>query len=588
MTQLRPTVRLDDLSSDHPSSWEFHHISAHGRAEHLDDVIPQLAAGEVRANVHGEWVVFVVAYEAAAAFDVAMRTKAVPPLGTPFVWWASFAERHVAPPIDAVPTTVVDRHRSSNTVEYPVAVEVIRDRIQLGDVYQVNMTDRFRGTFEGDPFDVYAGLIGVQSCSHGAFLDMGERVVASASPELFFRVDGDTISCRPMKGTAPRHPRPDIDRSVGAALSCSAKDQAENVMIVDLLRNDLSRVSVIGSVEVPELFCLERYETVWQLTSTVRAQLLPGLSLTDLLSALFPCGSITGAPKIAAMRIIDELEAEPRGLYCGAIGVLAPLGHEPRIECSVPIRTAVLDPATKSFVYGAGGGITWSSEPSAEDDEVRHKARILTRSRRQFKLFETLRLDGGGPLHLDEHLDRLEQSADWFGFIFDRSAIQRATGSAKSVETERMKILLAPDGSWSIEREPLTETTASRSESPVLLAIDTETTQSDDPFCCHKTTFRRHYLEAIARHPGVDDVVMVNEFGHAIETTIANLAYRLGEQWFVPPLSDGGLAGIGRRVALRDGSIQERSIAAVDLAVCDELAVVNDLRGWRTARLPVR
>ena len=573
-----PRVRLDDLTSLHPSSWEFHVDTGCGRADRLDDVVAVLADAECRAAA-GDWVVFVVAYEAAAAFDPAMRTKATPPTGTPFVWWSSFAERRRAERIAPVPTHVIDRHRADNVHPYPKAVEVIRDRIALGDVYQVNMTDRFEGHYEGEPLELYAGLLGVQSCSHGAYIDMGDRVVVSASPELFFRVEGDVISCRPMKGTAPRHPRTTLDRAVGDALTKSVKDRAENVMIVDLLRNDLSRVAVIGTVAVPQLFQLERYETVWQLTSTVTAGLDRSVGLVDLLRALFPCGSITGAPKISAMHIIDELEDRPRGVYCGTIGVLAPPGHEPRIECSVPIRTAVLDPAEHTFVYGAGGGVTWSSDPDAEDDEVRHKARILTRSHRQFQVLETLRLNSAGPLHADLHLDRMGQTAEWFGFTFDQPVLQAQLIAMRSDDLpERLRVLLEPDGTVTVERHPLVV-----DDRPVRLAIDSEVTRSDDPFSCHKTTYRRHYDDARRRHPGADDVVLVNEHGHAIECTIANLAYRIGGAWFVPPLDDGGLAGIGRSMALHAGRVTERSIVATHLARCEELAVINDLRGWRTA-----
>ncbi|MEO6122832.1 MAG: aminodeoxychorismate synthase component I [Ilumatobacteraceae bacterium] len=577
---MSPRVRLDDLSSPNPSSWEFHEETATGRAECLADVTCVLVDAERRAAA-GDWVVFVISYEAAGAFDPALRTKPAPPDGTPVVWWSSFAERRRTDRVAPVASHVIDRHRAINVHSYPEAVEMIRDRIALGDVYQVNMTDRFEGHYEGEPIDLYAGLLGVQSCSHGAYIEMGERVVASASPELFFRVEGDVISCRPMKGTAPRHPRTDLDRQIGDALTKSVKDQAENVMIVDLLRNDLSRVAELGTVVVPHLFQLERYETVWQLTSTVTAGLARRVGLVDLLRALFPCGSITGAPKISAMHIVDELEQQPRGVYCGAIGVLAPPGHEPRIECSVPIRTAVLNPAEHTFVYGAGGGITWSSEPDAEDDEVRHKARILTRSHRRFQILETLRLDSNGPVHADLHMTRMGETAEWFGFDFDRLSLQSQLASLRADDvSQRLRLLLDSNGVIAIEHHPLIV-----DEGPVLVSIDTEITRSDDPFSCHKTTYRRHYDEARRRHPDADDVVLVNERGHAIEATIANLAYRIGGDWFVPPLDDGGLAGIGRHVALGDCRVSERPIRAADLARCDELAVINDLRGWRRAIL---
>ena len=583
----RPVVRLDDLSGTVARCWQFHDPLHVGRAETRGDVLSELLRAEARAAA-GEWVVVTVAYEAAAAFDPALRTHERPPTGTPYVWWASFAEREAAAPLEPSPNRVSDHERRVGRMPFVDAVSAIRDRIEDGDVYQVNMTERFVGTLCGDAFDafdVYAGLLAVQRCSHGAFVDMGTAVVASASPELFFRVDrvdgGRVITCRPMKGTAARHPRPEMDRAVGRALTQSPKDRAENVMIVDLLRNDVSRVAVAGTVRVPNLFQPERYETLWQLTSTVQATIPTTSTLTDLLSALFPCGSVTGAPKIAATVILAELEAEPRGVYCGAIALLAPSGSTTEIECSVPIRTAVIDPGARTLVYGAGGGITWSSDAAAEDREVETKALILGRSHRGFELFETLHIGPDGVRNLARHLDRLGQSADWFGFGFDRRAIESVVQRlAPSDSPQRLRIVLDTAGGVQLIRSEHVLTPV-----PVRLALDTAVMRSDDPFCCHKTTCREHYDRARQRHPQVDDVILVNESGHAVETTVANLAYRLGQEWFVPPLCDGGLAGIGREVALEQGRVGERSIPAVDLVRCDELAVLSDLRGWRPALL---
>jgi para-aminobenzoate synthetase/4-amino-4-deoxychorismate lyase len=576
-------IRLDDLTDD-GRSWSFERPVADGRADHIDGVTEAIRDAERRVKEHGEWVVLVIAYEAAAAFDQAMSAAAEPPSGTPYVWWQSFGERSVASPLPPIESTVVARDRRPNRFPHAEAVESVRSRIEAGDVYQVNVTDRFEGRFVGTPLEMYAGLLGVQRCAFGAYIEMGDRVVASASPELFFRWDDSTIECRPMKGTAERRPRPDDDERAAAVLRASSKEQAENVMIVDLLRNDLGRIARPGSVHVSELFTVERYETVWQLTSTIRAEVTDDIELVDVLSALFPCGSITGAPKIAAMEIITELEADPRGVYCGAIGVLAPAGHGPRAEFSVPIRTAVLDPATNSYVYGAGGGITWSSNAEAEDAEVRAKARILTRSHRELSLLETLRNDADGVANVAAHVDRMEASAGWFGFPFDREEVEtRLTAIEPAIGIERVRLLVDEAGAVIVERHPLDS-----SPGPVLLALDDVLSKSDDPYCCHKTTWRRHYVDARARHPGADDVVLVNELGHAIETTIANLTYRIDDRWYVPPLSDGGLPGIARQIALDRGQAVERSIIANDLYECDELAVVNDLRGWRTANLTRR
>jgi para-aminobenzoate synthetase/4-amino-4-deoxychorismate lyase len=574
-------IRFDDVAGT-GGSWVFHRPVATGRADRLADVLGQLAAADRRRDA-GEWVVVVVAYEAAPAFDSAMRTSTTPPGGLPFVWWESFADRTPAEPMPSRPSQVSSRSRRPNRLGFPAAVDRIRARIAAGDVYQVNLTDRFDGRFTGTPYEMYEALIGVQSCSFGAYIDMDGIVIASASPELFFSWDTETnvVTCRPMKGTAARHPRPPLDLLTGEALVASEKDRAENVMIVDLLRNDLGKIAITGSVEVPELFRLERYETVWQLTSTVQAEVPPTTGLLDVFGALFPCGSVTGAPKVAAMQIIHEMEADPRGVYCGAIGLLAPDGHQPRAVFSVPIRTAVLDPHRHTFEYGSGGGITWSSNRDDEDLEVVAKTRILTRSRREFSLLETLRLDQFGAANIDLHLDRLAATADWFGTPFDRETCVALIDALPRPPTpHRLRVLVGPTGSITVEHQPL-----STSCDVVVLEIDNGITRSDDPFCCHKTTWRRHYDQALQRHPRADDVVLVNEHGRAVETTVANLAYRLGDQWYCPPLSDGGLPGVGRELEIRRQRLAERSIDAVDLRHCDELAVINDLRGWRAARL---
>jgi len=572
-------ARFDDLVARPPRSWEFSDPRDTGRADTLAEVIPAIEAAERAAS--SDWVVMAIAYEASPAFEPAARTAACPPAGTPFVWWTAFGARSDVGPPAFGPSPVIDRTRTPNVLPFTEAVDDVRSRIAAGDVYQVNVTDRIRGHYVGEPLDVYRALTGVQTCAHAAYLDLGDVVIASASPELFFAWDGDTITCRPMKGTAPRHPRTDRDRAVAAALLASDKERAENVMIVDLMRNDLSRLSYPGHVRVLELFTLERYETVWQLTSTVEADVRANITLGDVLTAVFPCGSVTGAPKLAAMQVIADLEAEPRGVYCGAIGYLSPPGRGPRAVFSVPIRTAVIEPATHTYVYGVGGGITWSSDRVAEDREVRAKDRILTRSRRQFDLLETMRLDAGGIAHRDRHLTRLLESAEWFGIDARRERIEAALDALPPVGApRRLRLLVDQQGNPRTEHHPLVPL-----PTPARLAVDDVAVRSDDPFCCHKTTFRRHYDEARRRHPGADDVVLVNEHGNVVETTTANLAYRRDGRWFVPPLDDGGLPGVGRAVQLAVGRVAERSLPVSELGSCDELAVVSAIHGWRPAVL---
>ena len=291
----------------------------------------------------------------------------------------------------------------------------------------------------GDPFGLYRDLAVGQRGAHNAYLDLGRFAVASASPELFFERTGDQVLLRPMKGTARRGLNLREDEALAHRLRSSSKEQAENVMIVDLLRNDVARVAETGSVTVPALFTVERYETVLQLTSDVSARLRPGTGLVELFRALFPCGSVTGAPKASSMEVIASLEPTPRGVYCGAIGLVGPPSARVRARFSVAIRTAVVDTATGDAVYGTGGGITWDSEPAAEHAEVLAKAAVLSARPRDFELLETMRYEPHrGLRNRDRHLRRLAESAEHLGFRFDMPCAWRLCGRGSPVATRRV------------------------------------------------------------------------------------------------------------------------------------------------------
>lgn len=572
-------VRLDDVARG--VGYEFSLPSRVWAAADVDDVVGVISAGEAAAEA-GEWVVGFVTYEAARAFDSAFPIATAG--GTlPLAWFCSFASRREVPLVEA-PTGgpfvdgVVRTHGSR---WYRDGVQHVRELIGAGGVYQVNLTDRVRARLVADPFDLYRSMVSTQGGSFNAFLDLGEAVVASASPELFLEIDGAAVTARPMKGTRRRHGRPAADLMMAQELRLSEKDRAENVMIVDLLRNDLSRLSSPGGVTVPELFRVERYETVWQLTSTVRATLRPEVRLADVFRSTFPCGSITGAPKVAAMHAIARLEPSPRGLYCGAIGVISPSveGVRPSSTWSVAIRTAVIDAADGRVEFASGGGITYDSVSADEDDELESKVAVLRLARPAFELFETLRFDADGAHNLHRHLRRLEASAEYFGFPSDLSRVSADVEALSRPDcARRLRIVLDRRGRHRLEVVALDDAPPF-----VRLAVSTATVRSDDPFMCHKTTRRAVYERARSAHPRADDVVLVNERAEVVETTIANLLYRLGDQWFTPPLASGGLAGIGREVAVESGDVRERVLLVADLAGCDELSVVNSLRGRRAA-----
>jgi para-aminobenzoate synthetase/4-amino-4-deoxychorismate lyase len=374
----RPWGRFDDLQSG--TALRFPSPSRVLTAVRTEDVAPVLAEVE-RATAAGQWAFGYVGYEAATGLDAALPVADADPHGPPLVWFGVCDRPMHVPPVAPVP----GRRPPSpswrpdwSDADHARAVGRVRQHIAAGDTYQCNLTDRLRARTDGDPEGLYADLAPAQRGAHSAYLDLGRHVVASASPELFFEWSGDRLRTRPMKGTAARGRTVEEDRARADRLRASAKERAENLMIVDLLRNDLSRVARVGSVDVPELFVLERYPTVWQLTSEITARTQPGVGLVDVFRALFPCGSVTGAPKRASMQLIRDLEEGPRGVYCGAIGLVAPPGAPFRARFSVAIRTVVLDRTTGTAVYGAGGAITWDSDPVAERAELLAKAAILS------------------------------------------------------------------------------------------------------------------------------------------------------------------------------------------------------------------
>jgi para-aminobenzoate synthetase/4-amino-4-deoxychorismate lyase len=450
----------------------------------------------------------------------------------------------------------------------------------------VNFTLALQARLEGDPRGLYRDIAFAQRGAYAAFLDAGRYRVLSASPELFFRIDGDHITSRPMKGTAPRGRWPAEDEAIRDRLTSSVKDRAENAMIVDLLRNDLGRVARRGTVTWGDVFAVERYETVWQLTSSVEADLRATVTIPEVFEALFPCGSVTGAPKVSTMGIIAALEGAARGLYCGSVGYLAPEGTPgPRARFNVAIRTVVHDAATGAATYGVGGGITWDSRAAAEYEETVAKAQVLTARRPPVRLLETLAHDpDAGYRRLDEHLARLRSSAAYFGTELDEAAV-RATLEREAArfpaKPARVRIIVDRNGRVEAGAAPITEPAG-----PVRLTIDrTAPVDPADPMLFHKTTARERYDEAAARFPDADDVVLVNTAGRVTETTRANLAIRRNGRWVTPPLDEGLLPGCERAALLADGTLEESPVTIDELEAAKEVAFLNSVRGWRPAVL---
>ena len=539
--------------------------------DRLEAVLPALATleGRVAAGCH---VAGFLAYEAAAAFDPALQTH--PRGALPLLWFGVYeAARTLPRPDPAPPQSPAIHWRPCLTEDaYFGALERIRDHLAAGDSYQVNFTFPMEATFNAAPEPWFWERLAAQECRHGAYLDLGSHQIMSLSPELFFALDGNALVTRPMKGTRPRGLSPREDNALADALAHSPKDRAENLMIVDMLRNDLGRICDLNSIQVPALFSVERYPTVWQMTSTVTGQSPTGIP--QILAALFPSASVTGAPKIETMKIIRALEPEPRGVYCGAIGWWAP-GRRARFN--VAIRTATLDQATGVARYPAGSGITWDSEPAAEYSECLQKTAVLQHVRPAFSIISALRLDETGLFLPDMHLDRLAASAAYFGYPFDRQTVREALESyASDIGTRPAKVRIALDrrGTPALTHEILSP------PAPWRLGLALAPVDPSQPWLYHKTTHRKVYEDAQATRPDCDAVLLWTAAGRITEATVANVVLRFGERRFTPPTADGLLDGIFRRHLLETGLIEEKTLTLDDLARADEIALINSVRRW--------
>lgn len=552
------------------------------RAERVDEVVGVIRAVE-RAVADGLHAAGFVAYEAAPAFDPALATHPPDPR-LPLAWFALYESRDDVRP--AWGSAEGDAELGAWSIDvaesgYVAHVERIRALIAAGDTYQTNFTARLRAPFRGDPEALYERLCLGQRSAFCAYMEVGEgRTIVSASPELFFRADGRDLELKPMKGTRSRGRWPAEDRALAAELAESAKDRAENLMIVDLLRNDAGRVAEFGSVRVERLYEVERYETVHQMTSTIRARLRPEAGLADVFRALFPCGSVTGAPKVRTMEIIRELEPSPRGVYCGAIGFVSP----GEAVFSVGIRTLLLDAAAGTAELGVGSGITWDSDAAAEYRECWSKAAFVRRAPSGFRLLETMLWEPeSGWFLLDGHLERLAASAEYFGYAFDRDdAVRRLADLVPAFVDEPMRVRLRLDRAGRMEIEARTHLPPA---GPARIAIAAEPVDSRDPLLYHKTTWRAEYERRAASRPDAGDVLLVNERGELTESTIANLVVRLDRALWTPPLESGLLPGVFRAHLLARGDIRERIIHPADLARAEEVWMINSVRKWRRAEI---
>ncbi len=540
-------------------------------ATRIDDVHGALQEIERLIEMNNWHAAGFVSYEAAPAFDSALHV-----LNTndfPLLWFGLYSEPNILQSSEVLKArddlTTLDWEPSVTRDAYNTAIEKVKEAIALGKTYQVNYTMRLISEFSSGEWDFFLGLVQAQN-KYAAYVDTGRHVICSASPELFFKLDGNKIYSQPMKGTTKRGRTTLEDKNQADWLHNSLKNRAENVMIVDMVRNDLGRIAEVGSVQVPELFTIEKYPTLFQMTSTVQAK--TDASLDEIFSALFPCASITGAPKVSTMKIIAELETTPRKIYTGSIGYISP---NRKAQFNVAIRTALIDKENKTAEFGLGGGIVWDSTSADEYSEALLKARVLTENPRPFELLETLLWTAEDGFFLREkHLARMQDSADYFGFPFSSAEFDnQIDGFAKHFKSpQRVRVLLDKLGEFKIETRDF-----QAQEKVFKVRLAENPVDSKNVFLFHKTTQREMYPPIPA---GLDDLLLWNENDELTEFTIGNLVVELDGALFTPPTSCGLLAGTFRSQLLETRIIKEHVLQKDDLEKCSKLFLVNSIRKW--------
>lgn len=535
-----------------------------------------------------------MAYELGYALEPRINPLMPSGASVPLLWFGLFDGPQVLE--DGALTAFLERHtRGGHRISPPLpswdraAYEArfarVKDHIAAGDVYQVNLTFPLHFRLTGDALSLYRSLRARQPVGHGGFVHTAEFSLLSLSPELFVQADSGRLTARPMKGTAPRSPDTD-DRIAAEALRRDEKNRAENLMIVDLIRNDLSRVTRPGSVRVPHLYTVETYPAFFGMTSTITGDLRQGIPFPEVVRALFPCGSVTGAPKIRAQEIIRELEGVPRGPYTGSIGHIAPGGD---FAFNVAIRTAHIG-SDGTAAMGIGSGIVSDSECRAEYEECLLKAEFLNREAEPFRLIETMLWRPETGFHLlAEHLERLKASAAHFGFPYDESHVRReldACAAGLGPGGHRVRLLLDERGATEVTAAPLTLPGPGEVWRYI---VSRKCVQSCDPFLRHKTTRRTLYdseYARLAREGRCDEVLFLNERGELADGSRTTIFVRRGDALFTPPLGCGALDGVLRRSLMRDPetNLRERVLYPDDLQTADAVLLGNSVRGLIPAR----
>jgi para-aminobenzoate synthetase/4-amino-4-deoxychorismate lyase len=545
----------------------------------LDEVLAALEQIEQRVENGGLFAAGFVSYEAAPAFDSALQTHA--PGDFPLLRFGLFATAEpFSLPAPAGSPDLPDWRPGKTETEFSRHVDNIRAAIARGDTYQVNLTFPLTCDFSQPAWPFFSHLVHGQQAGAAGYLQTERWAICSVSPELFFTRDGDLLRMRPMKGTAPRGRTREEDRRLAEELEQSAKNRAENIMILDMVRNDLGRLAPPGEVHVEEICTLEKYPTVWQLTSTATAR--SKASLAETFQALFPCASITGAPKVKTMQIITATETRPRQIYTGTFGWVAP-GRQAHFN--VAIRTVLVDLRQQRATYGVGAGITWGSDGADEYRECLAKAAVLSRPVGDFALIETLRwTPGKGYFLRPEHLARLQASAEYFNIaccVEDIIDYLQALTEEFPATPQRVRLLLHNHGRLEatfadVDRPP---------SSPLRIGLAQHPVNSQNALLYHKTTQRQIYEDCLAEADGADEIVLWNERREVTECCTANLAVRVSGKLLTPPVSSGLLPGTYRDYLLKRGILTEQVLTHEDLRNASAIYLINAVRKWRRAVL---
>ena len=518
----------------------------------------------------GYYVVGYVSYEAAPAFEVKLAVHKAPLLGEYLLYFTVHDSVETSP----IPLTydAIDLPSNWQEVtskkEYEKAIAQIHHHLRQGDTYQVNYTVQLKQDLSANPFAIYNRMVVEQEAGYNAYVEHDEMAVISMSPELFFEQNDRELTTRPMKGTTQRGMTDQEDLEQASWLEQDPKNRSENMMIVDLLRNDMNRISEVGSEHVERLCQVEQYSTVWQMTSTIKSQLREDVDLVEIFRSLFPCGSITGAPKIATMEIIKDLEPQPRGVYCGTIGLLLPNGQ--RIF-NVAIRTIQLYQG--KAIYGVGGGITWDSTWESEYREVHQKAAVLYRKQARFKLITTGKISQKNLLFEEQHLERLRKASRYFAYPFDpkilRQKIEAECQACDANRDYRLRISLDKFGEIEVDRQVLTPLSPSFCEAKLCL----QEANLQQAFTYFKTSHRPHLSL------GEQEKIYHNKSGELLETSIGNLVLKMNGKLYTLPSQLGLLQGIYRQHLLESGQVKEKVLTIEDLRGAEAIYGCNAVRG---------